>query len=140
MSFLCVRAALPICKKPRFLLPLPEFCMGRSICAVLPRVRARNNKNHRFGPLKPCPAPPKPLQNRAWRGSGRHLGAILETRCVQDLIFDDFGSILGPPLGPVWGHFGHHFFDVFLKGGPWPPFGPPKHLQNETQKGVKIKT
>ena len=58
---------------------------------------------------------PKPLQNRAWRGSGRHLGAILETRCFQDLIFDDFGSILGPPLGLVWGHFGHHFFDVFLK-------------------------
>ena len=20
---------------------------------------------------------------------------------------------LGFPLGPVWGHFGHHFFDVF---------------------------
>ena len=43
------------------------------------------------------------------------MGAILETRCFQDLIFDDFGSILGPPLGPVWGHFGHHFFDVFLR-------------------------
>ena len=58
---------------------------------------------------------PKSLQNRSWRRSGAHLGAILETRCCQDLIFDDFGSILGPPLGPVWGHFGHHFFDVFLK-------------------------
>ena len=58
---------------------------------------------------------PKPLQNRSWRGSGGHLGATLETRCFQDLIFDDFGSILGPPLGPLWGHFGHHFFDVFLK-------------------------
>ena len=58
---------------------------------------------------------PKPLQNRSWRGSGGLLGATLETRCFQDLIFDDFGSILGPPLGPVWAHFGHHFFDVFLK-------------------------
>ena len=58
---------------------------------------------------------PKPLQNRSWRGSGGHLEATLETRCFQDLIFDDFGSILGPPLGPVWGHFGHNFFDVFLK-------------------------
>ena len=58
---------------------------------------------------------PKPLQNRAWRGSGRHLGAILETRCFQDLIFDDFGSILGPPLGPVWDHFGHRVLDVFLR-------------------------
>ena len=58
---------------------------------------------------------PKPLQNRAWRGSGRHLGAILETKCFQDLIFDDFGSILGPPLGPFLGHFEHRFFDVFLR-------------------------
>ena len=58
---------------------------------------------------------PKPLQNRSWRGSGGHLGATLETRCFQDLIFDDFGSILGPPLGPVWAHFGRHVFDVFLK-------------------------
>ena len=58
---------------------------------------------------------PKPLQNRSWRGSSGHLGATLETRCSQDLIFHDFGSILGPPWGPVWAHFGHHFFDVFLK-------------------------
>ena len=27
----------------------------------------------------------------------------------------DFGAILGPPLGPVWGHVGYHFFDVFLR-------------------------
>ena len=58
---------------------------------------------------------PKPLQNRSWRGSGGHLGATLETRCFQDLIFDDFGSNLGPPLGPVWAHFGHHLLHVFLK-------------------------
>ena len=45
---------------------------------------------------------PTPLQNRDWRGFGRHLGATLETRCFQDLIFDDLGSILGPPLGSVW--------------------------------------
>ena len=52
---------------------------------------------------------PKPPQNRSWRGSGGHLGATLETRCFQDLIFLDLGSILGPPLGPVWRHFGYHF-------------------------------
>ena len=79
---------------------------------------------------------PKPLQNRSWRGSGGHLGATLETRCFQDLIFDDFGSILGPPLGAVWGHFGHQFFDVFLK---WLFDGLGLHLasQNESQKGAK---
>ena len=43
---------------------------------------------------------PKPFQNRFWRGSGGHLGATLGTRCFQDFIFDDFGSILGNPLGP----------------------------------------
>ena len=58
---------------------------------------------------------PKPLQNRSWRVSGGHLGATLEARCFQDLTFDDFGSILGPPLGPVWAHFGHHVVDVFLR-------------------------
>ena len=58
---------------------------------------------------------PKPLQNRSWRGSGGLLGATLETRCFQDLTFDDFGSILGPPLEPLWAHFGHNFFSVFLR-------------------------
>ena len=59
---------------------------------------------------------PTSFQNWSWRGSGGHLGATLETTCFQDLIFHDFGSIWGPPLGPVWVHFEHHFFDVFLKG------------------------
>ena len=86
---------------------------------------------------------PKPLQNRSWRGSGGLLGATLETRCFQDLIFDDFGSILEPPLRPCWAHFGYHFFAVFLKwlfDGLGLHLGLPEHLQNETQKGVKIKT
>ena len=61
------------------------------------------------------PKTPKTLQNRSWRGSGGHLGTTLETRCFQDIFFDDFGSILGPPLGPVWAHFRHHVFDVFLR-------------------------
>ena len=90
---------------------------------------------------------PKPLQNRSWRGSGDLLGATLEARCFQDLIFDDFGSILGSPLGPVWGHFGHHFFDVFFWGGfsmaldsIWAPKGPskrdPKGCQNQDLKFI----
>ena len=72
---------------------------------------------------------PKPVQNRSWRGSGGHLGATLETRCFQDLIFDDFGS----NLEPVWAHFGHHVFHVFLKwlfdgllASIWAPKTPPK--------------
>ena len=76
-------------------------------------------------------------------GSGGHLGATLEARCFQDLTFDDFGSNLGPPLGPVWAHFGHQFCWCFFEVAfwwPWPPFGLPKHLQNETQKGAKTKT
>ena len=81
---------------------------------------------------------PKPLQNRAWRVSGGHLGATLETRCFQDLIFDDFGSILGPPLGPVWGHFGHHFFDVFLKGL-FDGLGLHLGSQNNSKKKPKLK-
>ena len=49
--------------------------------------------------------------------------------------FDDFGSNLGPPLGPVWAHFGHHFlcFCMFFWGGflmalasIWAPKTPPK--------------
>ena len=85
---------------------------------------------------------PKPFRNRSWRGSGGHLGATLETRCFQDLIFDDFGSILGPPLGPVWAHFGHHVFDVFLK---WLFDGLGLHLSSQNtskmrpKKGLKLK-
>ena len=77
---------------------------------------------------------PKPLQNRSWRGSGGLLGATLETRCFQDLIFDDFGSILGPPLGPVWPHFGHHLFDVFLR---WLFDGPCLHLGSQNTSKMR---
>ena len=89
---------------------------------------------------------PKPLQNRSWRGSGSHLGATLETRCFQDLIFDDFGSILGPPLGPVSGHFGHHFFDVFWSGflmalaSIWAPETPPKWDPKGCQRHILSKS
>ena len=51
---------------------------------------------------------PKTSPKSILEGSGGLLGANLETRCFQDIIFDDFGSILGPPLGPVWGHFEQH--------------------------------
>ena len=65
-------------------------------------------------------------------GSGGHLGTTLEARCFQDLTFDDFGSNLGPPLGPFWAHFGHHFLMFFWSGflmalaSIWAPKTPPK--------------
>ena len=46
--------------------------------------------------------------------------------------FDDVGSILEPPLGPLWDHFGHHFWmffrSAFLKAlaSIWAPKTPPK--------------
>ena len=64
------------------------------------------------------------------------MGATLETRCFQDFIFDDFGSILGPPLGPVWGHFGHHFFDVFLR---WLFDGLSLHLGSQNTSKMRPK-
>ena len=79
---------------------------------------------------------PKPLQNRSWRGSGSLLGATLETRCFQDLIFDDFDSILEPPLGPVWAHFGYNVFDVFLK---WLFDGLGLHLASQNTSKMRPK-
>ena len=87
------------------------------VCNMLLQNACKNHKNYvrktdENGPKMV----PKPLQNRSWRGSGGHLGATLEARCFQDFTFDDFGSNLGPPLGPVWAYVGHIFFDVFKNG------------------------
>ena len=79
---------------------------------------------------------PKPLQNRSWRGSAGHLGATLETRRFQDFIFDDFGSILGPPLGPRWAHFGHGFCLCFLR---WPFDGFGLHLDSHKTSKMRSK-
>ena len=48
----------------------------------------------------------------------------------------------GTPFGTSLASFGASFFWCFFEVAfwwPWPPFGLPKHLQNETQKGVKPK-
>ena len=45
----------------------------------------------------------KELQNRCWRGSGGHLGALLDKRLPQNIILNDFGTPLAPnrrPTGP----------------------------------------
>ena len=90
---------------------LERFCLQHA---------AKNaNTNHQTYDRKTSETDPKmiqkPLQSRSCRGSGGLLGAIFETRCFQDLIFNDFGSIFGPPLGQFLGHFGYRFFDVFLR-------------------------
>ena len=46
---------------------------------------------------------PKGLQNRCWSGHGGHLGALVDKGLIQDVIFDDFGSLWGPLWGPHWG-------------------------------------
>ena len=43
----------------------------------------------------------KPHQNRCWRGSGGHLGALLDKRLSQNIILDDFGTLLGPLWRPT---------------------------------------
>ena len=90
---------------------------------------------------------PKWSQNLSKIDPGGGLEATWEPPLKQGAsktsLFYNFGSILGPPLGPFWGHFGHMFFLCFFEVAfwwPWPPFGLPKDLQNETQKGVKTKT
>ena len=77
---------------------------------------------------------PKPFQNGSWGGSGGHLGATLETRCFQDLIFEDFA--FGSILGPLWDQFGlilgiiflMFFWNGFLMAlaSIWAPKTPPK--------------
>ena len=47
-----------------------------------------------------------------------------------------FGGPFGTSLGSFWASFFWCFFEVAF-WWPWPPFGLPKHLQNETQKGAK---
>ena len=60
---------------------------------------------------------PKPWQNRSWRGSGGLLGATLETRCFQEFMFDDFGSILVSPLDQFELILGIIFLNVFFRSG-----------------------
>ena len=87
------------------------------VCNLLLQNACKNHQNYDRYTTEKCPnMVPKPLQNWSWRGCGGHLGATLETRCFQDLTFDDFGSNLGPPLGPSWTNVGHHFFMFFWSG------------------------
>ena len=86
---------------------------------------------------------PKGLQNRCWRGHGGHLGALADKGLIQDVIFDDLGSLLGPLWDHFWGSFLEYLFGDFLKwslGPVFDRFGTPKHLQKETQKGAETET
>ena len=88
---------------------------------------------------------PKPLQNRSWRGSGGHLGATLETRCFQDIIFDESVRVPrfpGDTRDALWSPVARSAVDASrcctwqrahragpigraLSGPPWGPLGGP---------------
>ena len=91
---------------------------------------------------------PKPFQNRSWRGSGGFLGASFETRCFQDLIFDDVGSIWDPQR--LWDQFGVILGIIFLMffwsgclmalASIWPPKTPPKWNPKGCQRHILSKS
>ena len=59
------------------------------VCNMLLQNACKNHQTYVRKPDEHGPKiVPKPLQNRSWRGSGDLLGATLEARCFQDLIFD----------------------------------------------------
>ena len=65
------------------------------------------------------------------------MAATLETRCFQDIIFDDFGFNLGPP---IWDQFGVIlgiiFVDVFLD---WLFDGLGLHLGSQNTSEMRYK-
>ena len=79
---------------------------------------------------------PKWLQNLSKIDPGGALEATWEPPLKQDAsktsFFDDFGSIFGLHLGPVWFHCLHHVLMFFLSGflmalvSIWAPKTPPK--------------
>ena len=80
--------------------------------------------------------PPKGLQNRCWRAHGSHLGAFVDERLIQDVIFDNFGSL----LGALWDHFGGLFWNICLVsfwGGLWDLFLIDLGPQNASKKRPK---
>ena len=85
------------------------FCLGRgfNFTSVLwPQLWFSDQKTLKNG----TQMLPKGLQKRCWRGYGGYLGALVDERLVQDVSFDDLGSL----LGPFWEHVGGPFWYTFL--------------------------
>ena len=86
---------------------------------------------------------PKWSQNLSKIDPEEGLEASWEPPLKQGASKTSFLMILAPFWDPLRDHVGFMlgiFFDVFFNvtfRWPWPPFGLPKHLQNETQKGAK---
>ena len=82
---------------------------------------------------------PKSILEGLWRPLGSHPWNKVLPRLHFWWFWLHFGTPFGTTLGSLWASFFWCFFEVpFWRL--WPPFGLPKHLQNETQEGVKIKT
>ena len=89
---------------------------------------------------------PKWSQNLSKIDPGGGLEASWEPPLKQDASKTSLLTILAPFWDPLWDQFGVILGIIFKMifemafWWPWPPFGLPKDLQNETQKGVQIKT
>ena len=89
---------------------------------------------------------PKWSQNLSKIDPGQALEATWEPPLKQGaskfsslIILPPFWDPLGTSLGSFWASFFWCFFEVAFWWS-WPPFGLPKHIENETQKGVKTKS
>ena len=110
------------------------------VCNMLLQNACKNHQNYvrktdEHGPKMV----PKPLQNRAWRPLGSHPWNKVLPRPHFWWFWLHFGTPFGTSLGSFWASFFWCFFEVpFWRL--WPPFGLPKLLQNEIQKGPKTRT
>ena len=100
-------------------------------------------KNHQIYVRKLMKIVPKLFQKLSKIDPGGGLEATWEPPLKQGASKTSFLTILAPFWDPLWDQFGVMFgimFCCFFEMAfrwPWPPFGLPKHLPNETQKEVK---
>ena len=78
---------------------------------------------------------PKSILEGLWRPLGSHPWNKVLPRPHFKWFCFHFGTPFGTSLGSCRASFFCCFFEVAF-WRPWPPFGLPKHLQNETQKGT----
>ena len=79
---------------------------------------------------------PKSILEGVWRPLGSHPWNKMLPRPHFWRFWLHFGTPFGTISGSFWASFFWCFFEVAF-WWLWPPFGLPKHLQNEAQKGSK---